>query len=155
MNKAVVNGMQITSSLDAEELAFIGDMSLDTTADTLSGAINEHESDISELNSNLTKVINTSVSGLTCQKIAGIVSLTLSSISMDTDGKTLAQVIPSGFRPAYDASYYSKVYDGSNYVDCRVAISTNGTIQIINLFSGAISGIRPTYVTNRNFVYFV
>jgi len=53
MNKAVVNGMQITSSLDAEELAFIGDMSLDTTADTLSGAINEHESDISTLNSNI------------------------------------------------------------------------------------------------------
>lgn len=60
MNKAVVNGMQITSSLDAEELAFIGDMSLDTTADTLSGAINEHESDISELNSNIDKKINVS-----------------------------------------------------------------------------------------------
>lgn len=110
---------------------------------------------ITELNSNLTKVINTSVSGLTCQKIAGIVNLTLSTISMDTDGKTLAQVIPSGFRPAYEASYYSKVYDGSNYVDCRVSIATNGTIQIVNLFSGAISGIRPNYVTNRNFVYFV
>ena len=60
MNKAVVNGMQITSSLDAEELAFIGDMSLDTTADTLSGAINEHESDITTLNSNLTSVDVTS-----------------------------------------------------------------------------------------------
>lgn len=64
MNKAVVNGMLITSSLDAEELAFIGDMSLDTTADTLSGAINEHESDISTLNSNLT-TLDTRTSMLT------------------------------------------------------------------------------------------
>lgn len=54
MNKAVVNGMQITSSLDAEELAFIGDMSLDTTADTLSGAINEHEADITQMSSGIT-----------------------------------------------------------------------------------------------------
>lgn len=65
MNKAVVNGMQITSSLDAEELAFIGDMSLDTTADTLSGAINEHESDITTLNSNLNNLIKSTSPSLT------------------------------------------------------------------------------------------
>jgi hypothetical protein len=40
--------------LDAEELAFIGDMSLDTTADTLSGAINEHEADITQMSLGIT-----------------------------------------------------------------------------------------------------
>lgn len=53
MNTVRINGQDYTSSLSDTEIAFMGNLSLPTTAQTLSGAIAEHESDISELNSNL------------------------------------------------------------------------------------------------------
>jgi hypothetical protein len=52
MNTVRINGQDYTSSLSDTEIAFIGNLSLPTTAQTLSGAIAEHENDISELNSN-------------------------------------------------------------------------------------------------------
>lgn len=54
MNTVRINGQDYTSSLSDAEIAFIGNLSLPTTAQTLSGAIAEHENDITELNSNLT-----------------------------------------------------------------------------------------------------
>lgn len=54
MNTVRINGQDYTSSLTDAEIAFMGDLSLPTTAQTLSGAIAEHENDISELNSNFT-----------------------------------------------------------------------------------------------------
>ena len=54
MNTVRINGQDYTSSLSDTEIAFMGNLSLPTTAQTLSGAIAEHENDISELNSNLT-----------------------------------------------------------------------------------------------------
>lgn len=56
MNTVRINGQDYTSSLSDAEIAFIGNLSLPTTAQTLSGAIAEHENDISELNSNLTNL---------------------------------------------------------------------------------------------------
>lgn len=53
MNTVRINGQDYTSSLSDTEIAFIGNLSLPTTAQTLSGAIAEHETDISELNSNI------------------------------------------------------------------------------------------------------
>lgn len=53
MNTVRINGQDYTSSLSDAEIAFMGNFSLPTTAQTLSGAIAEHETDISELNSNL------------------------------------------------------------------------------------------------------
>lgn len=60
MNTVRINGQDYTSSLSDAEIAFIGNLSLPTTAQTLSGAIAEHENDISELNSNLTSIDVTS-----------------------------------------------------------------------------------------------
>jgi len=60
MNTVRINGQDYTSSLSDAEIAFMGNLSLPTTAQTLSGAIAEHENDISELNSNLDKKINVS-----------------------------------------------------------------------------------------------
>ena len=54
MNTVRINGQDYTSSLSDAEIAFMGNFSLPTTAQTLSGAIAEHENDISGLNSNLT-----------------------------------------------------------------------------------------------------
>lgn len=54
MNTVRINGQDYTSSLSDAEIAFMGNFSLPTTATTLSGAIAEHENDISTLNSNLT-----------------------------------------------------------------------------------------------------
>lgn len=53
MNTVRINGQDYTSSLSDAEIAFMGNFSLPTTAQTLSGAIAEHENDISELNSNI------------------------------------------------------------------------------------------------------
>ena len=52
METVRINGQDYTSSLSDAEIAFMGNFSLPTTAQTLSGAIAEHENDISELNSN-------------------------------------------------------------------------------------------------------
>lgn len=56
MNTVRINGQDYTSSLSDAEIAFIGNLSLPTTAQTLSGAIAEHENDISELNSKLANI---------------------------------------------------------------------------------------------------
>jgi hypothetical protein len=61
MNTVRINGQDYTSSLSDAEIAFMGNFSLPTTAQTLSGAIAEHENDISELNSNLTMGISTTI----------------------------------------------------------------------------------------------
>jgi hypothetical protein len=58
MNTVRINGQDYTSSLSDAEIAFMGNLSLPTTAQTLSGAIAEHENDITELNSNLTSLFN-------------------------------------------------------------------------------------------------
>lgn len=60
METVRINGQDYTSSLSDAEIAFMGNFSLPTTAQTLSGAIAEHENDISELNSNLTSIDVTS-----------------------------------------------------------------------------------------------
>ena len=56
MNTVRINGQEYTSSLSDAEIAFMGNFSLPTTAQTLSGAIAEHENDISELNSKLDNI---------------------------------------------------------------------------------------------------
>ena len=64
METVRINGQDYTSSLSDAEIAFMGNFSLPTTAQTLSGAIAEHENDISELNSNLTAAIASSIFGV-------------------------------------------------------------------------------------------
>ena len=63
METVRINGQDYTSSLSDAEIAFMGNFSLPTTAQTLSGAIAEHETDISELNSNLTPDVDTITMG--------------------------------------------------------------------------------------------
>ena len=65
MNTVRINGQDYTSSLSDAEIAFMGNFSLPTTAQTLSGAIAEHENDISELNSNLNNLIKSTSPSLT------------------------------------------------------------------------------------------
>ena len=65
MNTVRINGQDYTSSLSDAEIAFMGNFSLPTTAQTLSGAIAEHENDISELNSKLGYTLVDSVTGTT------------------------------------------------------------------------------------------
>lgn len=67
MNTVRINGQDYTSSLSDAEIAFMGNFSLPTTAQTLSDAINEHESDISTLNSNLTSLTSNYTKQLTTQ----------------------------------------------------------------------------------------
>lgn len=65
MNTVRINGQDYTSSLSDTEIAFIGNLSLPTTAQTLSGAIAEHENDISELNSNKVDIGNYAETSIT------------------------------------------------------------------------------------------
>lgn len=128
MNKAVVNGMQITSSLDAEELAFIGDMSLDTTADTLSGAINEHEADISTLNSKLTIKSNTKTLTTNGNGVVGISS----EFNLDTTKTVLLGV------------FLESTYKFENYY------TRNTTTGAINYNIAVLNATASTYTRVTN-----
>ena len=85
METVRINGQDYTSSLSDAEIAFMGNFSLPTTAQTLSGAIAEHETDISELNSNLVKAVKLSGSVSVSANGTGDIEFDISSLS----GKTI------------------------------------------------------------------
>ena len=57
MPKVILNGIEYASGLDQTTYAKIGDDSLETEAQDLSGATNEHEADISEIKQSLSDLI--------------------------------------------------------------------------------------------------
>ena len=106
------------------------------------------------LNSKIAETYDDSVTGITAVEVLDVITIWLSNgLSMSADGKTLNQVVPAGFRPRFDAPFYTKIYDGSNYVDCILTFYTNGNITMATLFNGAISGIQPNYMATKTFTY--
>lgn len=74
--------------------------------------------------------------------------------TMSSDGYTVEGTIAEGFRPYSYSRMVTKVYDGSSYVDCVVAVSTSGVITIRNLLGGAISGISTRYLQMNPIVFY-
>ena len=74
--------------------------------------------------------------------------------TLSSDGYTVEGTIAEGFRPYNNLKMDTKVYDGSSYVDCVVAVSTSGVITIRNLTGGVISGIQLQYLQQTVFIYY-
>lgn len=88
MNTVRINGQDYTSSLSDAEIAFIGNLSLPTTAQTLSGAIAEHENDITELNSNIGDWNNITFSGTYSGELDGVYNNKLKLAIVTYNSKT-------------------------------------------------------------------
>lgn len=119
------------------------------------GGLNDLASALATLNSKIQETYDTSVTGISAFEVLDNITIWLGNgLTMSADGKTVNQVVPSGFRPYFDAPFYTKVYDGSNYVDAVLTFhAADGTISIANLFNGAISGIQPNYMATKTFSY--
>lgn len=123
------------------------------TADDVQGAIDENAGAIDTLNSSLTQKTDTSTA-LKCYRSVdtGIIIIS-SSVTFKTDGYTLNQTVPSGFRPVDRFNQLAKVYNGSSYVDCRISVYANGDVTITQLSGGAVSGIQVAYLTPNYVTY--
>lgn len=138
--KATVNDVVGASSSVATINAKIGSTALPTTAQTLTGAIAEHESDITTLNSNLAlKSGNISVtSGWTvqngnnwCRKSGHVAEFYL-----EVTGGTLASgwnnlgTLPSGFTPLFTVNIVGVDNGSSGVPACQVQVQSNGAISV-------------------------
>ena len=79
--------------------------------------------------------------------------IALGSVTFQSDGITLTQVIPEGYRPFTFQQVIGKIYNGSSYVDCQVQMHINGTIKVVSMFGSAISGAQPQYLTPKSYTY--
>lgn len=137
MNTVRINGQDYTSSLSDAEIAFMGNFSLPTTAQTLSGAIAEHENDISELNSNLvgSDTIITNGVNIYVNNNKNVVTIQFRGQlgKTATNGSTtnLDVTVPEGKRPL-NATYGVLGAGGSTNAFMLVGITTSGAIQIYN-----------------------
>lgn len=96
-----------------------------TTATTLTGAIAEHESDISDLNSNLDTTTITGSgsygSNYSISKTGNVVSLSITGITNSTkDQDMTVMTLPQGYRPAQSirtiGAYNASSLSASNIV---------------------------------------
>lgn len=109
---------------------------------------------VSSLNSNIQEKYDTSVDGISAFRVLDNITIWLGSgLTISEDGKTANQLIPSGYRPYFNAQFLTKVYNGSDYVDCIVTFNTDGKITIATLFNGAISGIQTNFLATKTFSY--
>ena len=107
---------------------------------------------VGTLNNNMART-GTSVTNLAIHKQCGTVFLTYYGFNIGSEGKTLTQEVPSGYRPYGNSVFVGKTYNGSSYVDCLITIKTDGTITITDLFSSTISGLQANYTAPKQFVY--
>lgn len=150
METVRINGQDYTSSLSDAELAFMGNFSLPTTAQTLSGAIAEHENDISELNSTLTTYSKNQITdnGLTilCERIGYIVTITVNdgAVTNTTSTSESLFTIPQNYRPREDKNIED------NNVHKRMKIKNDGSVIPLgsSIASGSVLRFTVTYITN-------
>lgn len=109
----------------------------------------EAREDISEIKQSLSQSSDTSVNAYICYKSLKNVEIYFNrnNMSFSADGKTLNQVIPSGYRPSLVFYTLGKIYNGSTYVDCLMTFNTDGTVVISNLFNSAISGAQLGFLS--------
>ena len=58
-------------------------------------------------------------------------------------------------RPRTTRRAFTKVYNGSSYVDCIIQVNTNGEVRIWDLFANEISGAQYGFLVNRTVCYYV
>ena len=132
----------------------IPDMTERPNASVLTDAIGKEADAINALNSNIQLKYDTSVGGISAFRVLDNITIWLGSgLTISTDGKTANQLIPSGYRPNFNAQFFTKVYNGSEYVDCVVTFNTDGKIIFATLFNSAIAGIQTNYLATKTFSY--
>lgn len=86
--------------------------------------------------------------GVSVRRCGHVAYLSINAESVKENGMTLATL------PAYLAQakyvYTSKVYNGSEYVDCCVMLR-DGVIDIIDFYGQAIPGVVPAYLRTKDF----
>jgi hypothetical protein len=119
-------------------IAKVGTDTLDTTAQDLSGAINEHEEDISQLNSSLTITsvsVNTEKIKGTCYRWGKICMLSiLNGADTATPADTTLATLPQGYRPIEQAEFVD------SYGKIRMRITDTGRIVNVERAAGFIRG---------------
>lgn len=118
--------------------------------DTVHGALNDG---LNALNGKVTLSTNVSVSNLVAHKSLNTIFLTFYNFNISGDGKTLTQVVPSGYRPYTKSVFVGKTYNGSSYVDCIITFNTDGSVTITDLFNNAIANIQAGFITPKQFMY--
>lgn len=115
----------------------IGDTALPTTAQTLSGAIAEHENDISELNSKFVNAV-TVTGSLATVKYLKVGKIVVCNIPAITTSQTIASwgsaeiaSIPSGYEPDGEFSYVLPRQSATNYIPVFIRPS-NGKLKLEN-----------------------
>lgn len=88
-------------------------------------------------------------------KQKNIVVMWFTNAALNSDGKTFTFVLPSEYIPRLQVNVFSKCYNGSSYVDCKLQINTDGTITLTDLFAAKINGIQPGYFQTKPIVYLV
>lgn len=78
-----------------------------------------------------------------------------SNPSMNADGITLSELIPSGYRPSASIMTTTKLFNGSSYVDARVRIYADGRIVFSDMWGVAISGLALQYAVTEEFTYVI
>lgn len=109
---------------------------------------------LNKLNSEIAETYDTSVAGISAFRVLDNITIWLGSgLTISADGKTANQLIPSGYRPYFISQFLTKVYNGSDYVDCIVTFNPDGKITFATLFSGAISGIQTNFLATKTYSY--
>ena len=125
----------------------IGNVTLPTTAQTITGAIAEHEEDISTLNDNLSTTISNDEAGViagswTLRKRGNIVFLQIVNVSLLPSGSTsLGTIIPSQYRPISEAGF-TILRRHASLTAVAVTIETTGELRLYN-YGSALSVKTP------------
>lgn len=75
--------------------------------------------------------------------------------TMNADGTTLSELIPSGYRPSASIMTVTKLFNGSSYVDARVRIYADGRVVLSDMWGVAISGLALQYAVTEEFTYVI
>lgn len=94
------------------------------------------------------------VNGLAIHKNNKIVAIYVTSNYLEGDGMTMG-TIPVGYRPVRESMFYSKCWNGSSYVDCRIRIQTSGVVTLTTPGDSAISGIQPSFIQLKPIMYMI
>lgn len=63
--------------------------------------------------------------------------------------------LASGDRPNATVTTFTKIYNGSGYVDCTLSINVSGEVRIADLYGGTIAGAQYGFIKDRDLYYFV
>lgn len=136
----------------------VGTATLDTTAQDLCTAINQHEIDINELNSNLSeyfegesKIVTTNNNEVFL-RVRGKIATLVINVSSILD-QTFA-VIPEGYRSMPNLTFVGRYKTGSNYYPALITVNGSGNINA-SYFNGTTVAAITSGTIVGSFTYVI